>query len=289
MQIVPYRDEYLTGVYDAYLRATGAVPHCRFTPSLEYTGAALTRAEQAGAGLLVAEDGGAVHGIATLRPIATAEDGLAQLEITGLFAPEEATVVALLEACMQRAHGARRVLAFAAEHDHCPLPAYNAGWNGLSDRMPWVARVLARHGFVPTYRELHLECAAAYFPSTQLPAPPGITLVEGTRAETLSVRAMEGDQELGLCLYFRLRKLSDHPEAGAWAYVDWLGVDEAHRRRGLGRCLMSLMLTRLREQAYHGCWLTTGGDNWPAQPLYLGLGFEILDTSSSWEKSLPAG
>jgi hypothetical protein len=97
------------------------------------------------------------------------------------------------------------------------------------------------------------------------------------------------DQEAGICLFMLLSKHSDHPEANAWGYVDWLHVAEAQRRRGLGRYLMTWTLQRLWEQGCCGCWLTTGANNWPAQPLYLSLGFEILDTSSSWEKLLSAG
>ena len=112
MQIVPYQPTHLPGLYEAYCQTTANVPHCRFIPSLSYIGRALALAEQAGAGLLVAEDDGVVRGVATFRPIAPAADGLPQLEITGCFAPEEATTAALLEACLSRAEGARRIVAF---------------------------------------------------------------------------------------------------------------------------------------------------------------------------------
>ena len=286
MEIVHYQPTHLPALYEVYCQTTTNVPHCRFIPSLSYTDRALARAEQNGASLLVAEDHGAVRGIATLRPVAPARDGMPQLEITGLFAPDDATAIVLLEACLSRADGARRVVAFPAEHGHCPLPGYNAGWDGLSDKMGWVARVLARHGFAPTYRELHLECAAPHFPPAPRPAPPGITMVEGTQDGYLSVRAMAEEQEAGICVFMMLSKYSDHPEANAWGYVDWLHVAEVQRRRGLGRYLMTWTLQRLWEQGCRGCWLTTGASNWPAQPLYLSLGFEIVDTSSSWEKIL---
>jgi GNAT superfamily N-acetyltransferase len=288
MEIVPYQPTHLPGLYEVYRQATDNVPHCRFFPSLDHTGRALAQAQQSGASLLVAESHGAVRGIATLRPVAPARDGVAQLEITGLFAPEEATATELLQACLSRAEGARRVVAFPAEHCHCPLPGYNAGWDGLSDAMPWIARALARHGFAPTNRELHLECVAPHFPPAPMPAPPGVAMVEGTDDGYLAIRAMAGDQEAGICLFMMLSKYSDHPEAGAWGYVDWLHVAEAQRRRGLGRHLMTWALRRLWELGCRGCWLTTGSENWQAQPLYLSLGFEILDTSSSWEKILIA-
>jgi ribosomal protein S18 acetylase RimI-like enzyme len=289
MPIVPFQEAHLASLYDVYRQMVADIPHCRFIPSLSYTGRALTQAEQAGARLLVAEAQGVARGIAAFRPVAPARDGVPEMEISACFAPDEATATMLLEACLAHAEGARRLVAFPAEHLHCPMPAYNAGWDGLSDKLPWVARALARHGFAPTYRELHLECAAPHFPPAPLSAPPGIVMAESTADGYLTVRAMAGDQEAGICLYMPLSKLSDHPEAAAWGYVDWLHVEEAQRRRGLGRHLMNWTLRRLREQGRSGCWLTTGANNWPAQPLYLSLGFEILDTSSSWEKMLSAG
>jgi ribosomal protein S18 acetylase RimI-like enzyme len=289
MQIVPYQPAHLQSLYEGYRHLVAGVPHCRFIPSRNYFGHALAQAEQAGASLLIAEDHAGVRGVATLLPIAPAGDGLPELEITSCFAPEEATSAMLLEACLGRAAGARRVVAFPAEHGHCPMPSYNAGWDGLSDKLPWVARALARHGFAPTYRELHLECAAPHFPPAPMSAPPGITMIEGTEDGYQAVRAMANEQEVGICLYMLLSKHSDHPEADSWGYVDWLHVAESQRRRGLGRYLMTWALQRLWEQGCRGCWLTTGANNWPAQPLYLGLGFEILDTSSAWEKLLSAG
>jgi ribosomal protein S18 acetylase RimI-like enzyme len=284
MPIIPYQPAHLPSLYQAYHQIVAGVPHCRFIPSPSYIGRALAQAVQAGAGLLVAEDQGEVRGIASFRPVALTKEGVPQLEITGCFAPDEATAAALLQACLAHAEGARRIVAFPDEHGHCPFPSYNAGWDGLSDQLPWVARALARHGFAPTYRELHLECAAPHFPPAALPALPGIAMVDGTDDEYVAVRAMDGDQEVGICLFMLLSNHSDHPEASTWGYVDWLHVAESQRRRGLGRYLMTWTLRRLWEQGCQGCWLTTGANNWPAQPLYFSLGFEIRDTSSSWEK-----
>jgi GNAT superfamily N-acetyltransferase len=58
---------------------------------------------------------------------------------------------------------------------------------------------------------------------------------------------------------------------------------EAQRRQRLGRYVMTWTLRWLWEQGWQGCWLTMGSENFPAQPLYLSLGFEIVDTSSSWQ------
>jgi ribosomal protein S18 acetylase RimI-like enzyme len=44
-------------------------------------------------------------------------------------------------------------------------------------------------------------------------------------------------------------------------------------------------LEHMRSLGCHSCWLTTGAENWPAQPLYLALGFEIVDCTASYQKN----
>jgi ribosomal protein S18 acetylase RimI-like enzyme len=158
---------------------------------------------------------------------------------------------------------------------------YNAGWDGLSDRLRVTARVLVRNGFKPYYRELHLEMAGNHFPPEVSPAPSGVTIVERTSADGEPVlAAMDGDQEIGRCIYTTLAHLSDHPEAAQWSYILGLHVAEPYRLRGAARHLLTRTLWQLSDAGCRGCWLTTGADNWPAQPLYLGMGFEIVDASA---------
>ena len=147
--------------------------------------------------------------------------------------------------------------------------------------------MLAHKGFTPYYRELHLEYACARVTHALTPRPSSVAVVERSKAdEGMVVAAMVGDQEVGACIYSTLEEISDHPEARQWGYVWGLYTAESLRRQGIARHLLTYALVRMREQGCQGYWLTTGADNWPAQPLYFSLGFEIVDASACFPKEL---
>lgn len=287
MEVVPLRPEHLDTLAEIYRQTTAAAAHCRFYPSAEQFNRSLTHPAREETRIFVAEATGAAQGFAALLPPRAAEDGVEEARITALFVRDEEPGFALLDACLAQPHGARRVLAFPDSHERCPITAYNAGWDGLSDRLAVVARVLVRRGFAPTYRELHLECVRSRFPLTVAPKPNDVEIVERSTSEgEFVLTAMAGEQEVGTCGCFTVNRFSDHPEAARWGYVTWLHVAESQRRRGLARHLMTRVLLHLRDRDCQGCWLTTGAANWPAQPLYLGLGFEIVDASACFQKTL---
>jgi ribosomal protein S18 acetylase RimI-like enzyme len=93
---------------------------------------------------------------------------------------------------------------------------------------------------------------------------------------------------VGVCDYGRLdERVSDDPAAAQWGYIWGLDVVEPMRRRGIGRLLMHRALAHLSAQGCRGCWLTTDATNWPAQALYLTLGFEVVDASTCFGRTLP--
>jgi ribosomal protein S18 acetylase RimI-like enzyme len=291
MQVVPFRPEHAPALYDVYRQVAAGVPHCRFVPSAASFARALATPVQT-TELFVAEDGGAAVGLAALLQIAGRSARPPAIELTALFAADEPANQALVEACIAvaRNHGVDHLTAFDDEHSHCPIPAYNAGWSGLSDAMPRAARVLARAGFVPYHRELHLSCpldrqgplaVAAHLPALTLFADP-----VADRSEEHTLRALLGGERVGVCVYSTLAHLSDDAAASRWGYIVWLHVEEAYRRRGVARYLLTNALATLAAAGCTGCWLTTGGANWPALTLYLSLGFEIVDTSTCFRKAL---
>lgn len=286
MQIVAFHPDHADGLYQIYRRTTAVATHCRFYPSQAHFADALAHPKVEGTRVLVAEAGNAVAGFASITATAAAKDGIAQAQITALFVEHEQPGVLLLDACLDRALDARRVLAFAGTHEQCPIQSYNAGWDALSDRLSVVGRALIRTGFVPTYRELHLECTAERLPQTPTPALPKVTISEREDGpHRWSLLASIDDQEAGICMYNTLAPLTDHPDAGRWGYIGWLHVAEGLRRHGLARHLLTVALRRMQDRGCDGCWLTTGADNWPAQPLYLSLGFEVVDASAGFQKT----
>jgi ribosomal protein S18 acetylase RimI-like enzyme len=288
MDVVSPRREHAPALHRLYLGSVAAAPHCRFTPD-----AGRFAAELLGAApsvplfsppreleLLVAEEGGAACGFASFARYKEWEGGERQA-ITALFFEDEAAAAALLRSCEALAAGDAELLAFPDTHGKGPVAGYNCGWNGLSDRIPHLARVLARAGYRPYQRELHLSCDLGRLPPGQPSAPAGVELhEEPDERGRLWLRAFAGGRKVGDCVFSTLAQLA--PAAGRTGYVWGLGVDEGHRRQGLARCLMGRALTRLAELGCEACWLTTTADNWPAQPLYLSLGFEVVDCSASF-------
>jgi ribosomal protein S18 acetylase RimI-like enzyme len=284
IQIVQPQLAHAGALREIYLSMTSGAPHCRFVPDVERFGMCLVSPQNATTRVFVAEEHGMPKGFAALGRAHNETDDSTYDAITALFFAHAEAGRALLKACEAQA-ASGDVLAFPAAHSECPIVGYNGGWDGLPDRIPSVARLLARHGYAPYYRELHLTCDLSDAAPVSGAAPAGISLREslGEYGQHI-LQALVGDREAGVCHYKTLARLGEEA-ASRTGSVWWLHVEPDARRRGVGRYLMLEALDHLRRQGCDTCWLTTGADNWPAQPLYLALGFEIVDCSASYRKT----
>ena len=286
MSIGTFRPNQTPALHALYRRETERSPHCRFVPSVSALGHSLTHSAQAGTEFLIAEDGGEARGLAALTPLAAHGDLPRRTAITALLASDETVGQELLRACLDGARAARQpVRAFPDAHNCSPISAYNGGWGGLSDGLPMAARLLARGGFTPYYRELHLSLADCHTAGRPTAPPSGVTLQvrpAGNNSEERRWCALRDGQEVGVCAVSSVAHLTDDPAAAHWGYVQGLEVDERYRRQGIARWLMTTALAQIADEGFAGCWLTTGAANWGAQRLYLSLGFEVVDASTSF-------
>jgi ribosomal protein S18 acetylase RimI-like enzyme len=282
IKIVEPQATHAAALRQIYLSATSAAPHCRFAPDVERFAECLIRPRAVPTRIFVAEEQGSPQGFAALVRVKNEADGVEQNAITALFFQHPTAGQALLDACEAQVSG--DLEAFPAEHGRCPITGYNGGWDGLSDRMPAVAQLLSRNGYTPYYRELSLICDLAGAVTAPGAGPDGVDVRASIGDEKQFVlQALIGEQEAGECHYVTLSHLHD-AGAARTGYVWWLNVQPEARRRGIGRYLMLRTLEHLRGLGCDSCWLTTGAENWPAQPLYLALGFEIVDCSASYRK-----
>ena len=60
---------------------------------------------------------------------------------------------------------------------------------------------------------------------------------------------------------------------GTVGRLHWVGIDEAHQRRGLSYPLVSLTLRVMRELGHTSAFLTTQTTSWPAIKVYRRFGF----------------
>jgi ribosomal protein S18 acetylase RimI-like enzyme len=276
-KITELQPGHLPALHRLYHAQTDGLPHC--LPSSEARFAADLARPEVGR-IFVAEADSRVRGFAAARTVLDDDDREVEA-VTALFFDDEAAGAALLEACV-RAAGPGPLQAFPQTSGNAPAQGYNAGWDGLSDRLAPQARLLARRGFAPFYRELLLACdlAAPVAPPRDL---ADIRLEAGVgKGGNFLQRAWVGEERIGLCIYNTLQSAADDPRAAQVGSVGWLWTDERFRRSGIGRTLMLRALAHLRSLGCGACWLGTGADNWPAQALYLALGFAVVDSTASF-------
>lgn len=75
-----------------------------------------------------------------------------------------------------------------------------------------------------------------------------------------------------------------HPDKGTEMFLYELGVDEGHRRRGIGKALVSALAGLARERGCYGMWVGTEPDNMGAIATYRSAGAEDAEpfVTLSW-------
>lgn len=63
-----------------------------------------------------------------------------------------------------------------------------------------------------------------------------------------------------------------HPDKGTEMFLNELAVDEAFRRRGIGRALVGRLAEQAREVGCNAMWVVTDQDNTAARATYEGTG-----------------
>jgi ribosomal protein S18 acetylase RimI-like enzyme len=289
MRISQLLPEHLPTLHGLYLALVAQVPHCLFKPGLPFFTNTLQRAQEQGMRLFVAEEQNMVQGFAALSRILPDTTGMPRHAITSLFCLEEGVGRALLQVCEaeSRTSDAGALLVFPNTRHYSPIPGYNGGWDGLSDRVHATGRLLARNGFYPIHRELHLTCDLPRFPVESLHPDVTVSLSESIDDQgRRTLRVWRGNLAVGVCAYGTLQRLSDDPETREWGYIWGLGIDEQHQGYGLARYLLTTALNRLRADGCQGCWTTVTSGNWASLGLVLSHGFEIVDGSTSFSKTL---
>lgn len=209
-----------------------------------------------------------------------------------LFAEDAAAADMLLRAALDRfsSAGAGRIVAFDAGEKENRLRFFNGGFAAFPEQLPGTLQALALAGFTLGARELHMtrELGAADIARVAKEEKESLRSSSASAVELrwqnpspaiLELEARTGDVFAGQCNAFVMSSLQSHPEAALRGYIDWLGVEPAHQRQGIGRRLLGTMLAEMERRGLRRVFLTTGSQNWRAQPLYLSFGFLVTGTS----------
>lgn len=106
-----------------------------------------------------------------------------------------------------------------------------------------------------------IERAAELFDGPIRPAAATRFLAEPNHHLLL---AYDGDEPVGFVSGVKLT----HPDKGTEMFLYELGVDERHRRRGIGRALVRRLGTLARERGCYGMFVLTEPDNHAALATY---------------------
>ena len=75
-----------------------------------------------------------------------------------------------------------------------------------------------------------------------------------------------------------------HPDKPVMIWVNEMGVATSHRRRGIGKQLLTYILEMAQDKGFEEIWLGTEDDNVPARALYKSAGGEEESfVMYSWE------
>lgn len=155
---------------------------------------------------------------------------------------------------------------------------FGIGWSGIPTTAEHLNIALWVKGFIPFQKWQVMTAEIAYL-ATQLYA---LSLIDPFRWEwqvdesrlEWHLNLYDGDTQIGECQSWGIPpEFAACTEYNHWMQIEWLGVEEPYRNRGLGRRLLS---TQLHASAWRGkmyCLVYTATDNLPTIKLNKGMGF----------------
>jgi GNAT superfamily N-acetyltransferase len=185
-----------------------------------------------------------------------------------------------------REHGRTEVLALDGRYLY---PFYPLQLGHISERVSHVLPLLWTSGYESDECEVFFDWPDFVPPPVPEPDLAFTLAREETRATPprgITVRAMQGDEEVGHCIMSLFTGDPYRPQFDGWCICDHLMVDEPQRRRGLGKYLLAAALTAMREAGARHAMIDTGSDNYRAYLLYTNFGYRFLDRTFGPRKTL---
>ena len=307
MQIRPFRSSDIEPLHSLYLSLTKLIPFHLVVSAEQFAQELTTTRYQedefwnANADLsLVAERAG--QPVAFLHASFLEQDARYRRLKAGtgiirfLFSsPQDADALRALVKAAVDAAKTQHCSDFQALSGYGPL-FHNCGASGLPNAWPWVGRVLTQEGF----ETLGWPALAMYRPLDQvkiarLPLPVGAEL----RSDWVTHIGQRDETEGGYHILFGKDRAAEsmwhfgekyvRGEGSSHAHLFWLGTNEPHRGKGLGRILLRETLARVQELGARGSDLRCNVNNFYAHALYRAEGFEPNDLLWSFKQRKASG
>lgn len=300
LTVRPYTPDDLAGVHAEYSRlVVGRVPH-NWPVSLEEFGAMVDAPDLEREGARLTEQSVKIVGD---------DDGPAGFIHLGLQAPRDGVgppvgVIrflayrrgerpvgnALLQAgeSWLRERGASRSVTIPQPWRY---PFYGFAHAFLSDHLDHVQALLRFRGYRKVGGEVFLDWPdmAPVMPEPLPDLPCEVTVKEVAGAGRLpgvQLDTVRNDDGVGQCVLVSGGEFSRGDEAQAFAFCDWLGVQDEWQGRGLGRYLLLRALWEARERGYRHGAISTAFDNDRAFLFYTNHGFRVVDWTYEFEREL---
>ena len=106
------------------------------------------------------------------------------------------------------------------------------------------------------------------------------------RGLAVTIRAMQGDRQVGECNMSSLRGDPWRPQFADWCVSGELLVAEAMQGRGLGKYLHARGLAEMRRDGCRHAMISTDWNNYRAYLFYTNFGYSFLDRTSGFGRDL---
>jgi GNAT superfamily N-acetyltransferase len=289
MEILPYEPSAASELAMVYNRAVEPVPHCypvgdeEFARALAPTvgeGEANPRLHSEAA--FVAREGGAIVGFVhfAVGPLKEGEAERGSIRFLWYERGHRAAGQALLDAAERNLRD-QRMSRIEAIRSRDTYRFYHLSSGHLSDHLEHVRALLTLNGYRPIDGEVvldHPNYGPVALAHSAVEAEITLECREGHgRLPNLSVKALRGEEQIGICNSASCGEFSRAEAAQDWLFVTWLWVKEDLQGQGLGRYLLQRNLQEMHRIGYRHAAISTDWENHRALLFYSNHGFHAVD------------